>query len=496
MSSRWRGIVLGALAFAGVFALNRVAGPGFDPDSMTYVGQAESLVRSGTLHAPYGDWSSPDSTSPKGTFPPGFSLAISVPMLFGASSSGAASLVEATSAMAGIAILTWLVEDLVGPWAALLAAGVTLATPALIELHFSTLSEPLFLALLLATLAAMVRSPERPLRYGLLAALASMVRYVGVAVPAGAVLWAFAQPAPGKVRLRRAMVAGLPALILQTIWLIRCRMGTDHVPLGLDTLDTNLARNLEEARAALGGWLAPSFSESRWETPLAALVGLAVTLVIVRQALRLPWRRWAVEPITRFLLAAGLLGLLHVGVLVYSRILVGHDIPFDSRLLSPLILMGDATLAVLLTLSWQRWGGWQRSLAAVALTLWFAGAGLWLRDEIEDVRENGWDYNSYAWRGSPLVQWIKAEGRGHELFSNNPVPIYFQVGRPSREVPTTSDPDTVAAFGKALVAKHGALIGFSDTSWLPGARPDSLARRLGLREVARFEDGTVWLPNP
>jgi hypothetical protein len=147
-------------------------------------------------------------------------------------------------------------------------------------------------------------------------------------------------------------------------------------------------------------------------------------------------------------------------------------------------------------LSWRRWGGWQRSLAAAALALWFVGAGLWLRDEIGDVKENGWDYNSYAWRGSPLVQWIKAEGRSHELFSNNPVPIYFQVGRPSRELPTTGDSDVVTAFGKTLIAKHGALIGFSDTSWLPSARPDSLAQRLGLREVARFEDGTVWLPNP
>jgi len=54
----------------------------------------------------------------------------------------------------------------------------------------------------------------------------------------------------------------------------------------------------------------------------------------------------------------------------------------------------------------------------------------------------------------------------------------------------------VAAFGRALAEHHGALIGFSDTTWLPAAHPDSLARRLGLREVARFDEGTVWLPNP
>jgi len=492
----WRGIALGLLAFAGVFALNRVAGPGFDPDSMTYVGQAENLVRTGKLYAPYADYWDSDSTARKGTFPPGFSLAISLPMLFGASGPSAATQVEAISAMAGVTTLVWLVEGIAGLGAGLLAAGLALATPAFIELHFSTLSEPLFLALLLVTLAAMVRSPERPLRYGVLAGLASMVRYVGVGVPAAAVVWAFAQPAQWKVRLQRAVLAGLPALILNVIWLIRCSIGTDHVPLGLDSLDTNLAANLEEARAALGEWLAPSLSESKWETPLAALVALVLVVLMVRLALRQPWQRWSEELVTRFFLAAGLLGFAHVGVLIYSRVLVGHEIPFDSRLLSPLILLGDAAIAVTVAVSWGMWRGWQRSLTVAALALWFVGAGVWLRDEIEDVKANGWDYNSYAWRASPLVLWIRGQGQDYQLFSNNPVPIYFQAGRPSREVPMSSSPDTVADFGRVLSAHHGALIGFSDTTWLPSAHPDSLARQLGLREVARFEEGTVWLPNP
>jgi hypothetical protein len=417
-------------------------------------------------------------------------------MLFGATGPSAATQVEAAAAMVGIATLVVLVDGLAGLGASLLAAGLALATPAFIELHFSTLSEPLFLALLLVTLGAMVRSPERPLRYGVLAALASMVRYVGVGVPAAAVVWAFLQPAQWKVRLQRAVLAGLPALILNVSWLIRCSFGYNRVPLDLDSLDTNLSANLEQARAAIGGWLAPSLSESKWETPVAALIALVLVVLIVRLALRLPWRRWSDEAVTRFFLASGLLGVAHVAVLVYSRILVGHEIPFDSRLLSPLFLLGDAAIAVTVALSWGMWRGWQRSLTVAVLALWFVGAGLWLRDEIEDVKANGWDYNSYAWRASPLVLWIRGQGRDYELFSNNPVPIYFQAGRPSREVPMSTSPDTVADFGRVLVEHHGALIGFSDTTWLPAAHPDSLARRLGLRKVARFDEGTVWLPNP
>jgi hypothetical protein len=487
-------LALGAVAFVGVMALKAVSGPGYDPDSMTYVGQAESLVRFGTLHAPYADWSDADSTSPKGTFPPGFSLAISLPMLLGASAPRAAALVEAASALVGVTTLASLAEGLAGPWAALLAAGLALATPALIEVHFSILSEPLFLACLLLTLAAMIRAPDRPLRYGLVAGAASMVRYVGVALPAAAGLWAFAQPAPWRMRLRRAVLAGLPALGFQTVWLIRNWIGTDPVPIEIISFDTHLGRTLEEARAALGSWLAPSLSESRWETPLAALVGLAAAAVAVRQVVRLPWRRWSLEPLTRFVFAAGLLGLAHLAVLTYARVFVGHEIPFDDRLLSPLFLLGDAGFAIMLALSWPRWSRWLRAAAVLALAVWFAGAGRSLRDLVRDVRESGWDYNSYAWRDSPLVRWIRTDGRNHELFSNNPVPIYFQAGRPSREVPMSTNSDTAAAFGRVLAARHGAMIGFSDTTWLPEARPDSLAHLLGLQEVARFPDGTVWLP--
>ena len=492
--SRWRPALLGAFALAGVVALNGISGPGFDPDSMLYVGAAESLARAGTLQVPFAEWPDADSTSAVATFPPGLALAASLPIRLGVAPARAAVGVGAAAAFVTVAILAWLVEGLAGPAAALLAALLVMLTPALIEAHLSILSEPLFLACLMLTLAAMIGWPDRPARYGILAGLASIVRYVGVALPGTAMLWAFLQPAGWRVRLRRAAVAGLPALVLQAAWLIRCRLAAVAVPISPVGLDTDLHFTLVEAREALGSWLAPGLSETSWESPVAAAVGLAVAILIIRQVQRLPWYRWPTDARMRFLAVVGIFTLCYSAVLTYARLFVGHEIPFDGRLLSPLFVLGEAVFAIVLAARWPGWNRIVRVGSGLALAAWFAGAVVFLEAETRDVRENGWDYNSFAWRQSPLIHWIRTEGARYRLYTNHPVPVFFQAGRPSWQVPTSTRSDTVAAFGKVLAARHGALIGFTDTTWSPSARPDSLARLLGLREVARFDDGTVWLP--
>jgi hypothetical protein len=78
------------------------------------------------------------------------------------------------------------------------------------------------------------------------------------------------------------------------------------------------------------------------------------------------------------------------------------------------------------------------------------------------------------------------------LFSNHPVPLWFHAGRPSRNLPESLDPDTVAAFARTLAAQHGAVIALADTSWAPEVKLDSLAAAVPLRVVARFGDGVVY----
>ena len=91
------------------------------------------------------------------------------------------------------------------------------------------------------------------------------------------------------------------------------------------------------------------------------------------------------------------------------------------------------------------------------------------------------------------MRWLRQEGAGYALYGNQPVPVYFYLHRPSRSVPGSLAPDSVAAFAAVFAARPSVLVGCADTSWQPEARPAVLAERLHLREAARFGDGVVWV---
>ncbi len=114
---------------------------------------------------------------------------------------------------------------------------------------------------------------------------------------------------------------------------------------------------------------------------------------------------------------------------------------------------------------------------------------------MRDALDGGWGYASDEARTSQLGAWLRADGAGHAIFSNNTASAWFFTHRPSRDVPQTLEPDSVASFGRVLRAERGILVQFPfDLS--PAAPPDSLANRLGLIEMARFPDGAVWAPPP
>ena len=110
---------------------------------------------------------------------------------------------------------------------------------------------------------------------------------------------------------------------------------------------------------------------------------------------------------------------------------------------------------------------------------------------VTDALDGGWGYASDEWRTSGLGDWLRSEGRGAAIFSNNSANAYFLTHRPSRGLPETLDADSVSAFGRAMRERRGVLVRFpSDLE--AGAPPDSLANRLGLIEMARFPEGVVW----
>jgi len=480
-------VLSGALACVGVLAVTEPPGPGLDPDTMSYVGAAESLARHHTLRVPAGPWSAADSTAALGHFPPGFPVAIAVPVALGAPPVQAARGVEAAAAFATVALAAWLVGAAAGPGAGLLAGAVFLVTPSFAFDHWQVVSEPLCLALLLATLVLMTIS-ERPWTYGLTAAAAGMVRYAAFASTGAVVLWAWGLSGSRAERLRRAVVAAAPSIALQFAWWLRTAAESGEVrSFGLRG---GWGPTLRELAGTLGAWLAPSVPLGWLAASVAVAVGGFGLAMMVRVARAGP--EPAVAP-RRVVGAAGLLAACYAGLVVFSRLFVDRTIPFDERLLSPFIVLAQLAVVTAFGAAWRQWKRGARVAVALLWLLWLAGSARATILAVGDALDGGWGYASDEWRGSRLGEWLRTEGRDAAIFSNNTATAYFVTGRPTRDVPETLDADSVAAFGQVLRRRNGLLVRFP-FDLRSGAPPDSLANRLGLREMARFPDGVVWGP--
>jgi len=487
---------LGLLAGVYAFWLTAAPGPGLEPDSMSYVGAAESLVRHGTLRVPWTHWSAPDSTSPLSDFPPGFSLAIAVPLAAGARPVLAARWVMVLGFAVAAGVLAALVADVAGPVAAALGTGLVLATPAVLGVNTIVLSEPLFFAVLSLTLQQMVTAPERPWRYGLLAGLAGLVRYAGVAVICAAGLWGAALGRPGdwRARLRGAAAAGLPGMALQALWVMRTDLEGGDTPHTSFDLYGGLWRTLRGGLGTVCGWLVPAVPAGA-ARGVIALVIFVLMVAICRGAFRRPEASGGAGP-RRLLAAAALIIVCYVGVLVYSRLMVGAGIEFDQRILAPVFTLGAVAVAAAIGICWGSWATVARA-ATVALVLgWLTLA---LRADAAAVRasrDEGYGYEAADWQDSDFALWLRSPegGRRYQLFTNDPAAAYFLTGRPARLLPARLDPESVRSFAAVLRTRHGAVLGF-ESYFEEVAPPESLAVRLGLREAARFDYGAAWIPS-
>jgi hypothetical protein len=491
--------LFGAAACCGVLGITGPPGPGLDPDAMSYLGAAESVVRQGSLRVPMAAWSDADSTSPLGHFPPGFPLAVALPVALGAPTVQAARGVEAAAAAVTVGLVVWLVSA-GGPAAGALAGAVVLATPGFALDHLRVLSEPLCLALLVATLVLMVRT-RQPLAYGTTAAAAGLVRYGCASATAAVVLWELAGRGAPRSRLRRAALAAAPAALLQGLWVLRTELESGAVrSFGLRG---NLGAAAREGGATLRAWLAPAARPSA-AAALVALLVVAGAVGAVRAALRS--RRAAVDgggsgaaaapaELGRVLDAALVLGGCYVAMVVFSRLFVDEGIPFDQRILSPLFLCAEVAVGAALAARWPRWNSAARTAVSMALGVWLVASAWGTARAVADGLDQGWGYAGEAWRGSGLGRWLRTEGRDAAVFSNNPAAVYFLTGRPSRDLPATLDADSVRQLGRVLAARRSLVVRLpSDLE--PTAPPDSLARRLGLPMLGAFAEGAVWGPAP
>jgi hypothetical protein len=506
-------LLLGIVAFALALEITDPPGPGLDPDALAYMGAAESVAAHAEYRVPTSQWWSADSTGLLAHFPPAYSTALVIPVRFGMAPTQSARLVQAVAAFVTVATLVLLVSAATSPLAGIFLAVALFATTAMHEVHASVLSEPLFLACTALTLAAMTCAPGRPLRAGLPAALGIMTRYAGAALVGAVALWSLLPHGeddrpPLRTRIRRALVAVLPALVLQGAWVMRTRGLGGTQAIRRFALYGELGPTLRQGGTTLASWLVPDPGAASAPIPHRAALATAAGLVLLALVCMGARRAWAdaVPPragaerrdelARRLLAATATLVVCYLGVIVASRLLADPNIPFDERILSPFLLLAMVVAATTLAL-WWRDARFQLARVAVAAALlgWWAASASTTRGEVEYALEWGSDFAGHQWRRSELLDWARHDDAAHPLYTNWPAAVFFHLHRPSRTVPPLGDQRALAAFADTLRVRDGRVLVF-DVAGGELVPKDSLARRRGMRVVAELQDGVVLAPVP
>lgn len=500
--------VLCALAMmAGAFRFTAAPGPGLDPDALSYLSAARSLATDGTLRLAVGHWRSDSASQPLAHFPPGYATVLAVPVAFGMDVVQGARLVQAIAAGVTGAAFVVTLWPVAGAWGAALGAVALALMPAVVFVHLSVLSEPLFLALLMVLLWSLVRHPRAALLHGVIAATTTMVRYAGLSAAGAAALWALRdRQATWRERFTRAATAVVPSLLAMAAWsLTRARAPGQAQPIRKFALYGDWGPTLREGARTVAHHLAPTLE---WEpVPRLAAAGTLVALVaLVWSTVRtegevypLPEHddpRWPQQ--RAMLQAAGCLAVAYVALVAASRLLADPAIPLDFRLIAPLALLAVVAVTIVAARAWRVISTPARVFGALALAVWMVMAVRANHQQVTDALADGGDFAGSVWRDSPTLAWVRAQDPQRVLFTNVPWEIWFNIDRPAHDVPDTidiTDAATMRAFAARLRDTRGAMVAWN---WQNPemANTDSIVARAGLVRVAAFADGNVYEAPP
>jgi len=436
------------------------------------------------------DWGDPEPTSALSHFPPGFPVAIATTVKIGLSPTQGARLIETSAFGVTVAILTYVLCSTVGIFSGIsIAIALMLARP-IILVHLSVLSEPLFLCVFAVTLLGTLRR-WHPLAAGTFAAIAALVRYAGVAAAAAVVLWQLVEPGSARRRVARAFMAGIPTLVLSGAWVAYTRLTSGTTGIRRFGIYGNLNEALGQGARTIAAWLIPTSDPPTdiqlWLAVAAALFVALLVSVGARQAARSRDESW------RALVASALMACCYIGVLIASRLTADANIPFDERILAPLILVLMFGVAVAVGRAWRGWGLLLRGSSALLFAAWLAMSSLAVYDDVSWATSYGSDFAGEDWRSSELLRWVRTQGAATPVYSNWPAAIYFHAHKPAWLLPDTRDLSLLRTFGDTL-SRRGAIVVAFDAFSPDCVPPDSVAAIAGLRAIARFSDGTVYGP--
>jgi hypothetical protein len=468
-----------AAALAGVVLVaTGVHGVAVSTDSVSYATAAAALAERGVLEVPLTEWREPGAHVPLSHFPP------LLPVVLAATRTALGIDVFAAAAVTNavcIGATTLIIVRLAGmsPLATATALAL-LVGPSFVGVHLWLWSEPLFLTLVALCLARVVAflddGRERDaVLCGLIAGLATLTRYAGVFLVAGAVV-VLARRGRAAVRPIALVLVAFGAVVLP--WLARlAATGRSARTLGLFT-DGILDALVADAPRAILAWAAPTSLTRPVRLALAVVVAFVIVATARGRTLR------AAPAIVGGLALAASYG----AVIVLARLTVDTAIPFDARVLVPALV---ALVPAVSDLLGRASGTFRRATVASVVGLVFLANVGATASEVVAARA-GRGFTAPAARASETIAWLRALGPDVTIFSNAPDAIAAQLPIAAKYTPMGWEGGDVAAFADRVAAVRPAVVVLfaSDphAGWL---LPSAALADLPSDARRTFADGTV-----
>ncbi len=468
-------------------------GIGVSPDSACYFSIAENVV-AGNGYAIY-------DLQPAVAWPPLYPTTLATAGLFDIEYSPWARILNVLLA-GGIVLLTslWLLNNFGLSLLSLIGILGTLLSSTLLKAASFAWTEPMFNLLVLFFLLVAIRAGQKPERkdillLSMLAALATMTRYIGITLIGFYFLWLWLSGLSAKIKLKYSFIFGGLSLAPLVIWLIRNYSMTSTLSGFRASSDVPVLKNVLYTLDTFSSWLfvANAYVEFRILIFCLILVLFSVFLLktIKNSALS--------DNIKIKLKAFGLFALIYVLYLITASSIVAFD-RIDYRLLSP-VYVPILLLVIVVIDSIIISRRWPKQAAAIFSVLWIVFLSVGLFKEMKAaISEGAGGYSTISWQKSELAGYLRENPPEGKTFSNYPDGIYALTGLPasmspgkySRHLPESKTGDFDLLTTKLEKQENVYLAWFTKKSRRDLYEPDELSSNFDLILIVEKSDGALY----
>jgi len=411
-----------------VISMTSRFGIGISPDSACYISIAENVI-AGNGYAIY-------DLEPAVAWPPLYPTVLALAGLFDIDYSLWARILNVLLAGGIVLVISlWLLNNFGLSLLSLIGVLGTLLSSTLLSVAKFAWTEPMFNLLVVFFLFIAIRSAKTPERkdillLSILAALATMTRYIGVTLIGFYLLWLWISGLPPKTKLKYSLIFGGLSIAPLIIWLIRNYSITSTLTGYRASSSVPVFKNILYMLDTFSFWLFTTNSYVELRIAVFCLLLALFFIFLVRVGSSSMLLENAKEKLQLF----GLFALIYVLYLIIVSSIVAFD-RIDYRLLSPVyvpILLFVIVAIDSLNISKR----WLKQAAAIFSVVWIVFLSVGLFKEVKAaISEGAGGYSTISWQNSELAGYLRENPPDGITYSNIPDGIYALTGLPATMSP-------------------------------------------------------------